>query len=162
MSRVEDAKESLLRSHWDLIIVDEAHKMSAYADDRKTLAYRLGESLSSMTDHDLLMTATPHKGDPENFCRFLALLDKDVYGNVKSLEDAMRRGVAPFYLRRTKEALVSFASWRRAPSNDALSPDASTNRARSSDVATSRAPASDAPVKSAPARSASVKSAPSN
>jgi superfamily II DNA or RNA helicase len=108
VSRVEDAKESLLRSHWDLIIVDEAHKMSAYADDRKTLAYRLGESLSSMTDHFLLMTATPHKGDAENFCRFLALLDKDVYGNVKSLEDAMKRGSAPFYLRRTKEALVSF------------------------------------------------------
>src|SRR3954463_1058163 len=98
VSRVEDAKESLLRSHWDLIIVDEAHKMSAYADDRKTLAYRLGESLSSMTDHFLLMTATPHKGDAENFCRFLALLDKDVYGSVKSLEDAMRRGSAPFYL----------------------------------------------------------------
>src|SRR3954447_11567275 len=108
VSRVEDAKESLLRSHWDLIVVDEAHKMSAYADDRKTLAYRLGESLSSMTDHFLLMTATPHKGDAENFCRFLALLDKDVYGSVKSLEDAMRRGSAPFYLRRTKEALVSF------------------------------------------------------
>ncbi len=108
VSRVEDAKESLLRSHWDLIVVDEAHKMSAYADDRKTLAYRLGESLSSMTDHYLLMTATPHKGDAENFCRFLALLDKDVYGNVKSLEDAMRRGSAPFYLRRTKEALVTF------------------------------------------------------
>ena len=47
VSRIEDAKESLLRSHWDLIIVDEAHKMSAYADDRKTLAYRLGESLSA-------------------------------------------------------------------------------------------------------------------
>ena len=83
--------------------------MSAYADERKTLAYRLGESLSSMTDHYLLMTATPHKGDAENFCRFLAASsDKDVYGNVRSLEDAMRRGSAPFYLRRTKEALVSF------------------------------------------------------
>jgi hypothetical protein len=61
-----------------------------------------------MTDHYLLMTATPHKGDAENFCRFLALLDRDVYGNVSSLEDAMRRGDAPFYLRRTKEALVTF------------------------------------------------------
>ena len=108
VSRIEDAKESLLRSSWDLIIVDEAHKMSAYAEDRKTLAYRLGESLSSMTDHYLLMTATPHKGDPTNFCLFLSLLDKDVYGNVRSLEEAMRRGEAPFYLRRTKEALISF------------------------------------------------------
>ena len=108
VSRIEDAKESLLRSHWDLIIVDEAHKMSAYAEDKKTLAYQLGESLSQMTDHYLLMTATPHKGDPENFCLFLRLLDADVYGDVQSLEDAMQRNSAPFYLRRTKEALVSF------------------------------------------------------
>ena len=108
VSRIEDAKDSLLRSRWDLIIVDEAHKMAAYSADKKTLAYRLGESLSGMTDHFLLMTATPHKGDPENFCLFLELLDRDVYGNVKSLEEAMRRNYAPFYLRRTKEALVSF------------------------------------------------------
>src|SRR5439155_25733547 len=80
----------------------------AYAEDRKTLAYRLGESLSSMTDHFLLMTATPHKGDPENFCLFLSLLDRDVYGNVQSLQQAMRQNEAPFYLRRTNEALVTF------------------------------------------------------
>ena len=108
VSRIEDAKESLLRSHWDLIIVDEAHKMSAYNSDKKTLAYQLGESLSAMTDHYLLMTATPHKGDPANFCLFLALLDKDVYSDVQSLEEAMRRRHAPFYLRRVKEALVTF------------------------------------------------------
>ncbi|PSB02356.1 helicase-related protein [Merismopedia glauca] len=108
VSRVDDAKDSLLRSHWDLIIVDEAHKMSAYSSDKKTLAYRLGEQLSKMTDHYLLMTATPHKGDPKNFCLFLELLDPDVYGDVSSLEEAMRRNYAPFYLRRTKEALVTF------------------------------------------------------
>jgi hypothetical protein len=88
--------------------VDEAHKMSAYSADKKTLAYQLGESLSQMTDHFLLMTATPHKGDPENFCLFLSLLDKDVYGNIKSLEKAMEEHEAPFYLRRLKEALVTF------------------------------------------------------
>ena len=108
VSRIEDAKESLLRSHWDLIIVDEAHKMSAYSPDKKTLAYQLGEALSEMTDHYLLMTATPHKGDPKNFCLFLELLDRDVYGDVKSLEEAMLRNQAPFYLRRVKEALVTF------------------------------------------------------
>ena len=108
VSRVDDAKDSLLRSHWDLIIVDEAHKMSAASADKKTLAYELGEHLSQMTDHYLLMTATPHKGDPQHFCLFLQLLDKDVYGDVKSLEEAMARNSAPFYLRRTKEALVSF------------------------------------------------------
>ena len=108
VSRIDDAKESLLRSRWDLVIVDEAHKMAAYSADKKTLAYKLGEALSTMTDHYLLMTATPHKGDPENFCLFLELLDRDIYGSVKSLEEAMRRHHAPFYLRRTKEALVTF------------------------------------------------------
>ena len=82
--------------------------MSAYGDDKKTLAYQLGEALSEMTDHYLLMTATPHKGDPENFSRFLRLLDKDVYADVKSLEKAMEERSAPFYLRRVKEALVTF------------------------------------------------------
>src|SRR5437773_1883914 len=108
VSRIDDANESLLRSQWDLIVVDEAHKMSAYSSDKKTLAYQLGEALSERTDHYLLMTATPHKGDPENFCLFLSLLDKDVYGDVKSLEEAMTRHEAPFYLRRIKEALVTF------------------------------------------------------
>jgi superfamily II DNA or RNA helicase len=108
VSIVEDARESLLRSRWDLVIVDEAHKMSARSEDHKTYAYRLGENLSKMTDHYLLMTATPHKGDPEHFRRFLALLDADVYGSIQSLEQAMRDQEAPFYLRRTKEALVTF------------------------------------------------------
>src|SRR6266542_3240658 len=108
ISRIEDAKESLMRSRWDLIIVDEAHKMSAYSEDKKTLAYQLGEELSEMTDHYLLMTATPHKGDPENFSLFLRLLDRDVYGDVKSLEKAMETRAAPFYLRRVKEAMVTF------------------------------------------------------
>jgi superfamily II DNA or RNA helicase len=110
VSIIEDARESLLRSRWDLIIVDEAHKMSAPAEDRKTYAYRLGESLSKMTDHYLLMTATPHKGDADHFRRFLALLDPDVYGSIQSLQHALRDHEAPFYLRRTKEALVTFPS----------------------------------------------------
>jgi len=108
VSRIRDARESLLRSRWDLVIVDEAHKMSAVDPKHKTLAYELGETLSKMTDHYLLMTATPHKGDPKHFCLFLRLLDPDVYGDVKSLEEAMLRNSAPFYLRRTKEALVTF------------------------------------------------------
>ena len=97
-----------MRSRWDLVIVDEAHKMSASSEDKKTLAYQLGEALSGLTDHYLLMTATPHKGDPENFSLFLRLLDPDVYGDVKSLELALKHRSAPFYLRRVKEALVSF------------------------------------------------------
>jgi superfamily II DNA or RNA helicase len=108
VSRIDDARDSLLRSHWDLVIVDEAHKMSAYNENNETLAYKLGKALSDMTDHYLLMTATPHKGDPQNFALFLQLLDKDVYGDVSSLEKAMQEKEAPFYLRRVKEALVTF------------------------------------------------------
>ncbi|NLF18126.1 MAG: DEAD/DEAH box helicase family protein, partial [Lentisphaerae bacterium] len=108
VSRIEDANESLLRSHWDLVIVDEAHKMRAYSEDRKTLAYQLGEALSERTDHFLLMTATPHRGDPENFALFLRLLDADVYADPSSIQLAIDNNEAPFYLRRVKEALVTF------------------------------------------------------
>ncbi|MBP6738382.1 MAG: DUF3883 domain-containing protein [Leptospiraceae bacterium] len=107
-SQVDDANQSLLRATWDLVIVDEAHKMSANTDDKKTFAYKLGEELSERTDHLLLMTATPHKGDPEHFRLFLQLLDKDIYANMQSLQLAMEQREAPFYLRRVKEALVSF------------------------------------------------------
>ncbi len=108
VSRIEEANKSLLQSHWDLIIVDEAHKMSATKAEKKTLAYSLGEKLSTLTDHYLLMTATPHKGEPENFRLFLALLDKDVYAHVESIHTAIAQNEAPFYLRRVKESLVSF------------------------------------------------------
>src|SRR5258708_31156752 len=98
---------STLFPYTTLFRSDEAHKMSAPADDRKTYAYRLGESLSKMTDHYLLMTATPHKGDPDHFRRFLSLLDSDVYGSIQSLQQALPEHEAPFSLRRTKEPLVT-------------------------------------------------------
>jgi superfamily II DNA or RNA helicase len=104
VSVIEDARQSLLRSHWDLVIVDEAHKMS----NPDTLAHKLGAQLAQQTHHLLLMTATPHKGDPEQFRAFLQLLDADVYADLASLQLAMHQQVAPFYLRRTKEALVTF------------------------------------------------------
>lgn len=104
----DEVQDSLLRAQWDLVIVDEAHKMSASDAEHKSIRYQLGEVLSSRADHYLLLTATPHKGDTENFCLFLQLLDRDVYGDVKSLQDAIKRNYAPFYLRRRKEALVTF------------------------------------------------------
>ena len=56
----------------------------------------------------LLLTATPHKGDPHNFTLFLQLLDRDAYADVKSIRKAMEQRRAPFYLRRTKESMVYF------------------------------------------------------
>src|SRR5216684_5716724 len=98
----------LRQVRWDLVIVDEAHRMSASDPEHKTQRYRLGELLRDATDHILLLTATPHKGDPENFSFFLQLLDADVFADVKSIKEAMERRQAPFYLRRTKEAMVYF------------------------------------------------------
>jgi len=98
----------LKQVQWDLVIVDEAHRMSWTPPARKTARYALGELLREITDHLLLLTATPHKGDPENFSLFLQLLDADAYADVKSIREAMDRRRAPFYLRRTKEAMVYF------------------------------------------------------
>ncbi|RTG98962.1 helicase [Thermus scotoductus] len=98
----------LRQVHWDLVIVDEAHRMSAADESHKSLRYKLGELLRDTSDHLLLLTATPHKGDPENFRLFLQLLDADAYADIRSIREAMERRRAPFYLRRTKEAMVYF------------------------------------------------------
>jgi len=98
----------LRQVRWDLIIVDEAHRMSWSPPARKTGRYALGELLRDISDHMLLLTATPHKGDPANFSLFLQLLDADAYADVRSIREAMDRHRAPFYLRRTKEAMVYF------------------------------------------------------
>jgi superfamily II DNA or RNA helicase len=111
----------LRQVHWDLVIVDEAHRMSAVDESHKSLRYRLGELLRDSSDHILLLTATPHKGDPVNFSLFLQLLDADVYADVKSIREAMERRRAPFYLRRTKEAMVYFPE-RRADGSWAAEP----------------------------------------
>ena len=98
----------LRQVHWDLAIVDEAHHMSWTPPSRKTARYALGELLRDTADHLLLLTATPHKGNPDNFTLFLQLLDEDAYADVSSIRQAMERRRAPFYLRRTKEAMVYF------------------------------------------------------
>lgn len=82
--------------------------MSAAAEDKKSMRYRLGELLRDTTDHYVLLTATPHKGDPLNFTLFLRLLDEDAFADVRSIREAMERRRAPFYLRRLKEAMVYF------------------------------------------------------
>jgi len=103
-----DILPGLRQVNWDLVIVDEAHRMSAADESHKSLRYRLGELLRDTSDHLLLLTATPHKGDPLNFTLFLQLLDADAYADVRSIRQAMDRRRGPFYLRRTKEAMVYF------------------------------------------------------
>lgn len=121
LAKRQEILPGLRQTHWDLVIVDEAHRMSAADESHKSMRYRLGELLRDTSDHLLLLTATPHKGDPENFSLFLQLLDADVYADVRSIQEAMNRRRAPFYLRRTKEAMVYFpekrpdGSWAAEP-----------------------------------------------
>jgi SNF2 family DNA or RNA helicase len=107
-----DVLESLARARrWDLVIVDEAHKMAAYRHGSKlerTRRYRLGEFLTDHTEHLLLLTATPHKGDPENFRLLLQLLDPDLFANTDILARAVQRHENPIFLRRLKEDMRDF------------------------------------------------------
>ena len=112
LAKRTDILPGLRQVHWDLVIVDEAHRMSASDETHKTARYRLGELLRDSSDHLLLLTATPHKGDPGNFSLFLQLLDADAYADVRSIRQAMDQRRAPFYLRRTKEAMVYFPERR--------------------------------------------------
>lgn len=103
LSRSEELSEKLGRSDWDLVVVDEAHRMSAHyfgAELKTTKRYELGKLLGRVTRHLLLMTATPHAGKQEDFQLFLALLDSDRFegrfrDGVHSVEpaDLMRRMV---------------------------------------------------------------------
>ena len=112
LSRNEDVQQKLQAPdcRWDLIVCDEAHKMSATVfggETKYTKRYRLGQLLSTLTRHFLLMTATPHNGKEADFQLFMALLDGDRFEgrfrdgvHVADASDLMRRMV--------KENLLKF------------------------------------------------------
>ncbi|WP_165807019.1 DEAD/DEAH box helicase [Nocardioides currus] len=82
LKRDDDVLERLDASSWDLVVVDEAHRMSATIRGHQldpTKRYELGQRLGRISRHLLLMTATPHSGDPDKFRAFLGLLDEDRY-----------------------------------------------------------------------------------
>jgi len=102
---------SLSSVSWDLVIVDEAHKMSAYRyGDRisRTRRYRLGEVLSRTSNHLVFLTATPHKGDPENFRLFLDLLVPGFFASHEMVEESLKNKDNPLFIRRLKEDLKNF------------------------------------------------------
>lgn len=110
LSRNEEYQEKLKTTEWDLIIVDEAHKLSAnYFGNKvnKTKRFLLGELLGSITRHFLLMTATPHNGKEEDFQIWLSLLDGDrFYGKFR--EGAHKVDVSDMMRRMVKEELLKF------------------------------------------------------
>ena len=76
LAKRSDILPGLEQVHWDLVIIDEAHRMSASDESHKSLRYRLGEKLRDSADNILLLTATPHKGAPKTSPAFLQLLRK--------------------------------------------------------------------------------------
>ncbi|WP_026834101.1 DEAD/DEAH box helicase [Exiguobacterium undae] len=109
----EEIKAYILKAQFDLIIVDEAHKMAAYTHGIKkrkvnrTKIYQLGESLLRHTEHCLLLTATPHKGDKENFRHLMSLVDHDIFSHLNT-GDSIYEKSNPFIIRRLKETMKKF------------------------------------------------------
>ena len=92
LARNEELQQKLaIAGEWDLIICDEAHRMSATyfgGEVKYTRRYQVGQKLGQISRHLLLMTATPHNGKEEDFQLFMALLDGDRF------EGRFRDGVA--------------------------------------------------------------------
>ena len=132
LSRSEDLMAKVQASDWDLVIVDEAHKMSAhrYGDElRRTKRFLLGEMLRECTRHLLLLTATPHNGKNEDFLAFMTLIDPERFagrlrgggstgagGDEPSMPD-----VSDVMRRLVKENLRTFEGKRLFPQRHAHS-----------------------------------------
>jgi len=114
LSRNEELQAQLKETEWDLIIVDEAHRMGAHyfgGKLEKTKRFLLGEMLGRITRHLLLMTATPHSGKEEDFQLFLTLLDRDRFEG-KNTKTANTDGIMR---RMVKEDLLTFEGKKLFP-----------------------------------------------
>jgi len=115
LSRNEDLQRRLKPDgadgpDWDLIVCDEAHKMSAHLfgnEVKQTKRYKLGQLLGSISRHFLLLTATPHNGKPEDFQLFMALLDPDRF-EIHSKGGREMGDVSDLLRRLDKESLYRF------------------------------------------------------
>jgi len=110
LARNESLQADLAKSEWDLVVVDEAHRMGAHyfaGKLEKTKRFQLGELLGDVARHLLLMTATPHSGKEEDFQLFLTLLDRDRFeGKYQAkVHNADTSGVMR---RMVKEDLLTF------------------------------------------------------
>ena len=131
-AKQDDVRERVWQQRWDLVIIDEAHKCSAYTkrsasrgdEIERTKRYQLAERLSEYCDNLLLLTATPHHGDDDRFAHFIRLLDRDLFPEPhRDGEDAkrvrheiLRLGAdCPWSLRRLKEDLKDMHGRRLFP-----------------------------------------------
>jgi superfamily II DNA or RNA helicase len=136
-AKQDDVRERVWQQHWDLVVVDEAHKCSARTASggqgreskvTTTKRYDLVARLTSQADHILLLTATPHHGDEDKFSHFLRLIDPDLFPEPHRLgkqATAIRKDVfslgkdSPWSLRRLKEDLKDLNGKRLFPDRHA-------------------------------------------
>ena len=97
----DDRIEAVVAGGWDLIIIDEAHRVAGSTGE--VARHRLGDMLSKASPHLLLLTATPHSGKTEPFLRLMQLLDHDAFPNTKAV---VREQVAPYIIRTEKREAV--------------------------------------------------------
>ena len=117
LSRDDELQERLETNYWDLVIVDEAHKMSAtfFGNEAKyTRRFRLGQLLSEQCRHFLLMSATPHNGKEEDFGLFLSLLDGDRFAG-RNRDGAHTADASDLMRRMVKEQLRRFDGTKLFP-----------------------------------------------
>ena len=93
--------EAIINSGWDLIIIDEAHRVAGSSSD--VARYKLGYLLSQASPYLLLLTATPHNGKTEPFLRLVRLLDEQAFPNYKSI---VKEQVAPYLIRSEKREAI--------------------------------------------------------
>ena len=106
----EDVLSSIEKEHWDLIVFDEAHKLSAYEYGDKAYRsrrYTAAAQLSKQCEHILLLTATPHRGRADTFKNLLQLLDEDIFATADAAAERVKEfsddGRNKFFIRRLKE-----------------------------------------------------------
>jgi len=107
----DDILSTLKGTHWDLVVADEAHKMSAYEYGNKiekTDRYEAGEVLSDNSTHMLFLTATPHRGKEGNFRLFLDLLRPGFFSNEELMRESIQNKENRLFIRRLKEDLKDF------------------------------------------------------
>lgn len=111
----EDIRNILDKTNWDMIVFDEAHKLSAYEYGEKTYKskrYEAAHALSKQCEHLLLLTATPHRGREDTFKRLLQLLDEDIFATAdvvaERVKELSQNGANKFFIRRLKEDMKNW------------------------------------------------------
>ena len=97
----QERVEAIINSGWDLIIIDEAHRVAGSSSD--VARYKLGYLLSQASPYLLLLTATQHNGKTEPFLRLIRLLDEQAFPNYKSI---VKGQVAPYLIRSEKREAI--------------------------------------------------------